>query len=98
MAASSRSARPTRSGSGRPAAWVARFVGRPPRTLRPADGGHVGFRAEDATCALHPDGDYTFELAERAGADRLWHLRRDGHAVVIRAAGDPPERGARMRV
>jgi ABC-type sugar transport system ATPase subunit len=84
----------------RPAsAWVARFVGTPPMNLLPAEGGgHVGFRAEDATCAPDADGEYTFELAERVGADRLWHLRRDGNAVVIRAVGDPPERGARVRV
>ena len=44
----------------------------------PAGDGHVGFRPEDATCAPAADGDYTFELAERAGADRLWHLRRTG--------------------
>jgi ABC-type sugar transport system ATPase subunit len=83
----------------RPAsAWVARFVGTPPMNLLPAAGGQVGFRAEDATCVEDGAGEYTFELAERSGADRLWHLRRDGHAVVVRAAGDPPERGARVRV
>jgi ABC-type sugar transport system ATPase subunit len=83
----------------RPAsAWVARFVGTPPMNLLPADGGQVGFRAEDATCAPDPDGEYTFELAERVGADRLWHLRINGHAVVVRATAAPPQRGARVRV
>jgi ABC-type sugar transport system ATPase subunit len=79
-------------------AWVARFVGTPPMNLLPDDGGQIGFRAEDVTCAPDAEGEYTFELAERAGADRLWHLRRDGRAVVVRAAGAPPERGARVRV
>ena len=68
--------------------------------LLPADDGQVGFRAEDATCAPDGDGEYTFELAERAGADRLWHLSSNGHAVVVRAPARtaPPERGARVRV
>jgi ABC-type sugar transport system ATPase subunit len=78
--------------------WVARFVGTPPMNLLPSGDGHIGFRPEAATCAVDRDGEYTFELAERAGADRLWHLRRDGHAVVVRAGGEPPERGARVRV
>ncbi len=77
--------------------WVARFVGTPPMNLVPADDGHVGFRPEDATCAPDRDGDYTFELAERAGADRLWHLRKDSNAVIVRG-GVPPARGERVRV
>ena len=77
--------------------WVARFVGTPPMNLVPDGDGHVGFRPEDATCTVAADGDAVFELAERAGADRLWHLRKDGHAVIVRG-GVPPERGARVRV
>jgi ABC-type sugar transport system ATPase subunit len=85
----------------RPAStWVARFVGTPPMNILPGDGGHVGFRAEDASCVAASDGDCTFELAERAGADRLWHLRRGEHAVVVRvpARAEPPARGARVRL
>ena len=80
--------------------WVARFVGTPPMNL-PADDGHgrLPRRGRDVREPAD-DGEYTFELAERAGADRLWHLRSDGHAVIVRApAGvEPPERGARVRV
>ena len=79
--------------------WVARFVGTPPMNIVPAGDGHVGFRPEDATCAPAADGDYVFELAERSGADRLWHLRADGHAVIVRGLGSvAPARGERLRV
>jgi len=79
--------------------WVAGFVGTPPMNLLPAGDGHVGFRAEEATCAPDGGGDHTFELAERAGADRLWHLRADGRVVIVRGPdGVVPARGERVRV
>jgi ABC-type sugar transport system ATPase subunit len=81
----------------RPASvWVARFVGTPPMNIVPGDGGLTGFRAEDAVVRVDDEGDWNFELAERTGADRLWHLRRGDDAVVVRAAGETPSRGARV--
>jgi ABC-type sugar transport system ATPase subunit len=85
----------------RPAStWVARFVGTPPMNLLPDGDSVTGFRAEDAACRLADDGAYVFELAERTGADRLWHLRRGDTPVAVRAPeGVPaPPRGARVDV
>jgi ABC-type sugar transport system ATPase subunit len=81
----------------RPASsWVARFVGTPPMNLLPKG---EGFRAEDATCRVDAAGDYVFELAERVGAERLWHLRLGDTPIVVRApAGLAPERGERVAV
>jgi sn-glycerol 3-phosphate transport system ATP-binding protein len=82
----------------RPAtAWVARFVGTPPMNLVPAERGLRGFRAEDAVAVTDPDGEYVFELAERVGADVLWHLRRGEDLVAVRASGATPEPGERLR-
>jgi ABC-type sugar transport system ATPase subunit len=91
--------------------WVARFVGTPPMNLLPEPvpgfevagelgDGVIGFRAEDAVCEPSADGSgIAFDLAERVGAERLWHLRAGEHAVVVRAPeGEPPERGAPVRV
>jgi ABC-type sugar transport system ATPase subunit len=89
--------------------WIARFVGSPPMNLLPAgtdglevaeaDGLVVGFRAEDARCAPGPSA-LTFELAERVGAERLWHLRAGDREVVVRAPEgvEPPAAGAPVRV
>jgi ABC-type sugar transport system ATPase subunit len=97
----------------RPAStWIARFVGTPPMNLVPADGpidagprdGSVllGFRAEDAVCAPAPGEDtgIVFDLAERAGADRVWHLRAGDLALAVRApdGAEPPPAGAPVRV
>ena len=93
----------------RPAStWVARFVGTPPmNVLRApiagldAPAGLIGFRAEDAVAEPAADGsDIVFELAERVGADRLWHLRAGEVTVVVRAPdGLPaPAPGAPVRV
>jgi sn-glycerol 3-phosphate transport system ATP-binding protein len=95
----------------RPAStWIARFVGTPPMNLfdepvpglEIAPGGTIGFRAEDATCVpADADGSaIAFDLAERAGADHLWHLRAGERALVVRAApgAEPPARGAPVRV
>jgi ABC-type sugar transport system ATPase subunit len=83
----------------RPASvWVARFVGTPPMNIVPGEGGLVGFRAEDAVARVDEEGDHVFELAERTGADRLWHLRRGDDAVVVRAPGEAPDRGTRVAI
>ena len=85
----------------RPASvWVARFVGTPPMNIVPDARGLCGFRAEDAVVRVDDEGDYVFELAERTGADRLWHLRRGDDAVVVRAPEGvaAPERGTRVAV
>jgi ABC-type sugar transport system ATPase subunit len=61
----------------------------------------IGFRAEDAVAEPVAGGsDIVFELAERVGADRLWHLRAGEVAVVVRAPdGLPaPAPGALVRV
>jgi ABC-type sugar transport system ATPase subunit len=60
----------------------------------------VGFRAEDALAAPGGGSDIVFELAERVGAERLWHLRAGGEAVVVRAPDGlpPPAPGAPVRV
>ncbi len=62
----------------------------------------IGFRAEDATCAV-ADGARSvivFEFAERVGAERLWHLRADERALAVRApsGAEPPTGGAPVRV
>jgi len=92
----------------RPAStWVARFVGTPPMNVlrAPVAGlevggeGLVGFRAEDAV--VRPgDSSIVFELAERVGAQRLWHLRTADETVVVRApdGAEPPPRGTAVRV
>ena len=92
----------------RPAStWVARFVGTPPmNVLRApiagleAPDGLIGFRAEDAVAAPGGESAIVFELAERVGAERLWHLRAGDDAVVVRSPdGLPaPEPGAPVRV
>jgi ABC-type sugar transport system ATPase subunit len=93
----------------RPAStWVARFVGTPPMNLvrapiagLAAPDGLIGFRAEDAIAEPVPDGsEIVFELAERVGAERLWHLRAGDEAVVVRAPDGlpPPAPGAPVRV
>ncbi len=85
----------------RPASvWVARFVGTPPMNIVPDSQGLCGFRAEDAFARVDDEGDYVFELAERTGAERLWHLRRGDDVVVVRAPEGVvvPERGARVAV
>jgi multiple sugar transport system ATP-binding protein len=98
----------------RPAStWIARFVGTPPMNLLDGpvtgleiegspDEGVVGFRAEDASCAP-ADGapsEIVFDLAERVGAERLWHLRAGDRALVVRApaGAEPPAAGAPVRV
>ena len=87
--------------------WVARFVGTPPmNVLRApiagleAPDGLIGFRAEDAVAAPGGESAIVFELAERVGAERLWHLRAGDDAVVVRSPdGLPaPEPGAPVRV
>jgi ABC-type sugar transport system ATPase subunit len=92
----------------RPAStWVARFVGTPPMNVLRAPlagldaGGHegvIGFRAEDAE--VRPgDSAIVFELAERVGAQRLWHLRAGEDAVIVRAPdSQAPSPGAPVRV
>jgi ABC-type sugar transport system ATPase subunit len=95
----------------RPAStWVARFVGTPPMNVlrAPIAGleiaapppGLVGFRAEDAIVAPAEDSSIVFELAERVGAQRLWHLRAGDEVVIVRApdGAEPPPRGATLRV
>ena len=83
----------------RPAtAWVARFVGTPPMNLIPRERGLAGFRAEDASARVAPDGEYVFELAERVGADVMWHLRRGEDLIAVRAGGAAPAVGERMAV
>jgi ABC-type sugar transport system ATPase subunit len=98
----------------RPAStWVARFVGTPPMNLLdgpvagleiagPHDEGVIGFRAEDAACAPADGAEsaIAFDLAERVGAERLWHLRAGELALVVRAPADtdPPAAGAPVRV
>jgi ABC-type sugar transport system ATPase subunit len=94
----------------RPAStWIARFVGTPPMNLLPAgyeglsagDNGSslVGFRAEDAACAAADGSGIAFDLSERVGAERLWHLRAGDDVVVVRAGdGEPPAAGTPVRV
>jgi ABC-type sugar transport system ATPase subunit len=95
----------------RPAStWIARFVGTPPMNVLRAPvvgldvgphAGLVGFRAEDARVEPAADGSgLGFELAERVGAQRLWHLRAGEDAVIVRApdAIEPPPPGAALRV
>jgi ABC-type sugar transport system ATPase subunit len=92
----------------RPAStWVARFVGTPPMNIvrapiagLEAPDGLVGFRAEDARVEPHDGSAFAFELAERVGAQRLWHLRAGEDAVIVRApdGAEPPPRGALLRV
>ena len=72
------------------------FVGTPPMNIL-ADG-RGGFRAEDAVVPRRPGGEYVFELAERMGAERLWHLRRARCRGRARAEGvAAPERGTPSR-
>jgi multiple sugar transport system ATP-binding protein len=96
--------------------WIARFVGTPPMNLLhgPVAGLEIvgparhegvavlGFRAEDAICSTaDADGSaISFDLAERVGAERLWHLRAGERALAVRApAGvEPPAAGASVRV
>jgi ABC-type sugar transport system ATPase subunit len=80
--------------------WVARFVGTPPMNLLSNGDGITGFRAEDAVCRIAQDGTYVFELAERTGPERLWHLRAGDQPIVVRAPDgvDPPAPGARVEV
>jgi ABC-type sugar transport system ATPase subunit len=89
---------------------VARFLGTPPMNLLPAplaraagldadgEGQLIGFRAEDAACALDPSSPLTLEAAERLGADRLWHLHGGGERVIVRAPGsiEPPAVGTAL--
>jgi ABC-type sugar transport system ATPase subunit len=96
----------------RPAStWVARFVGTPPMNVlrAPIAGleiaaeplhGLVGFRAEDAIVEPGGPSAIVFELAERLGAERFWHLRAGDEALVVRAPRDaaPPARGEPVRV
>jgi len=96
---------------------IARFVGTPPMNLLDGpvpgleiegeigalDGGTtIGFRAEDATCAV-ADGAgsaIVFDLAERVGAERVWHLRAGGRTLAVRApsGAEPPAAGTPVRV
>ena len=48
----------------------------------------------------HDGSAFVFELAERVGAQRLWHLRAGDEAVIVRApdGSDPPPPGAPVRV
>jgi len=94
--------------------FIARFVGTPPMNLLPGpvpgleiagafalgDGEVLGFRAEEAVCEPAGGTAIAFDLAERVGAERLWHLRAGEHALVVRApaGGRVPERGAPVRV
>ena len=39
-----------------------------------------------------------FELAERVGADVMWHLRRGEDLIAVRAGGTAPAVGERMAV
>ena len=89
---------------------VARFLGTPPMNLLPAplaraagldaegEGQLIGFRAEDAACALDETSPLRLEAAERLGADRLWHLHGAGERVIVRAPGtiDPPAPGTAL--
>jgi sn-glycerol 3-phosphate transport system ATP-binding protein len=94
--------------------WIARFVGSPPMNLvapgtagieiagaPTRDGLVLGFRAEDASCAVAAGPTaLAFDLAERAGAERLWHLRAGDRAIVVRApdGAEPPTAGAPVTV
>jgi ABC-type sugar transport system ATPase subunit len=89
--------------------WIARFVGSPPMNLLPEPvpgfetppvDGVIGFRAEDAACEPADGSSIVFELAERVGAERLWHLRAGEHELVVRApqGAEPPARGTPVRV
>ena len=93
----------------RPAStWIARFVGTPPMNVlrAPLAGldvggqeGVVGFRAEDAQVERADGSALAFELAERVGAARLWHLRAGEDTVIVRAPdGDVPPPGTSVRV
>jgi ABC-type sugar transport system ATPase subunit len=92
----------------RPAStWVAGFVGTPPMNLLRGEnpvldpgGDVVGFRAEDGSCHVTDSGGCVFELSERAGADRLWHLRAGQEPIVVRVPEglEAPVRGARVAV
>jgi hypothetical protein len=63
-----------------------------------APDGLIGFRAEDAT-SRPGDSSLVFELAERVGAQRLWHLRAGEDAVIVRAPdGSVPVSGTPVRV
>ena len=63
-----------------------------------ARGACRGFRAEDAVCRWTTTATYVFELAERTGAERLWHLRAGDEPIVVRApeGAEAPARGARV--
>jgi hypothetical protein len=68
--------------------------------VEPANG-VVGLRADDTAVDPAADGSaLAFEFAERVGAQRLWHLRAGGEAVIVRApdAVEPPAPGAALRV
>ena len=77
-------------------------AGTPGLEVRPGEGATVGFRAEDVTCApASGNGSaLAFDLAERAGADRLWYLRAGERPVVVRApdGAEPPAAGAPVTV
>jgi ABC-type sugar transport system ATPase subunit len=93
----------------RPAStWIARFVGTPAMNVlrAPLNGldvgrheGVIGFRAEDAHVSRSDDSAIAFELAERVGAQRLWHLRAGNELVIVQAPDrDAPAAGAPVRV
>ena len=102
------SGRRTRSGSGRRARGSRGFVGTPPMNLLPAGrpalrSGWIGRagvpRRGRGLPGVRRGRALVFELAERAGADRLWHLRARRRPSPCGAEGvEPPPRGARCRV
>ena len=51
-------------------------------------------------CRVAEDGGCVFELAERTGAERLWHLRAGDEPIAVRAPEgvEAPPRGARVEV
>jgi ABC-type sugar transport system ATPase subunit len=75
------------------------IVGAAPRT---AGTPLIGFRAEAAICEpADRDGSaIVFDLAERVGAERLWHLHAGERTLAVRApvGAEPPPGGAPVRV
>ena len=79
--------------------WSRGFLGTPPMNLVPPSDGPARVPApRTRSPAWTHEGDVVFELAERAGPDRLWHLRGgDARRSWCARAGAAPAaaRGAR---